>query len=281
MVPATATARHGPPRTLGDDSLVSSEAGSASAGTLARGLDILEWVAQVERGAMADLCAALGLSRSAAYRIVSQLRERGYLTEAGENAVRLGPAAIRLGLQALDGLDLFKVTPDHLRALVETTEETAFVAVPEGVEMAYVMQEVGPQVVKVSSKLGSRAPLHATGLGKAYLSGLPDREAEDVVAGLDLVGYTPTTLTTRASLMAAVREAAQRGYAVDDSEREPGVRCLAAPVRDSSRRPVAAISVAGPRDRILDAEEAIVRAVLDTSRTISAQLGCLDPHPQE
>ncbi|SDD28205.1 IclR family transcriptional regulator [Auraticoccus monumenti] len=259
---------------------MSSEASTASAGTLARGLDILEWVASVERGAMADLCAALGLSRSAAYRIVGQLRERGYLTEAGENHLRLGPRAIRLGLQALEGLDLFKVTPDHLRALVGTTEETAFVAVCEGVEMAYVMQEVGPQVVKVSSKLGSRAPLHASGLGKAYLSALPVPEAEEIVSGLDLVEYTPTTLTTVPRLLAAVREAAERGYAVDDSEREPGVRCLAAPVLDASRRPVAAISVAGPRDRILDAEAAIVEAVLATARTISTQLGCPDPRPR-
>lgn len=267
---------------LGDDSRVSSEASRTSAGTLARGLDIIEWVAQVEEGAMADLCAALGLSRSAGYRIVGQLRDRGYLTEAGENHLRLGPVAIRVGLQALEGLDLFKVTPDHLRALVESTEETAFVAVPEGVEMAYVMQVVGPQVVKVSSKLGSRAPLHATGLGKAYLSALPTDEAEAIINGLDLVGYTPTTLTTVPTLLAAVREAAERGYAVDDSEREPGVRCLAAPIRDASRRPVAAISVAGPRERICAAEAGIVDALRASARSISNSLGCpTDPptHP--
>ncbi len=258
---------------------MSTEASTTSAGTLARGLDILEWVAQVERGSMPDLCAGLGLSRSAAYRIVGQLRERGFLVEAGENSFRLGPAAIRLGLQALEGLDLFKVTPDHLRALVATTEETAFVAVPEGVEMAYVMQEVGPQVVKVSSKLGSRAPLHASGLGKAYLSALPVAEAEGIVATLDLVRFTPTTLTTVPAVLAAVAEARERGYSVDDSEREPGVRCLAAPIRDASRRPVAAISVAGPKERICTAEAAIVQAVLATSRDISRSLGCPDPDP--
>ncbi|RCK70202.1 IclR family transcriptional regulator [Desertihabitans brevis] len=252
---------------------MSTQPSTTSAGTLARGLDILEWVAEVERGSIPDLCAALGLSRSAAYRIVAQLRDRGFLVEAGENSVRLGPVAIRVGLQALEGLDLFKVTPDHLRALVATTQETAFVAVPEGDEMAYVMQEVGPQVVKVSSKLGSRAPLHASGLGKAYLSALPADEADVVIAALDLVRYTPTTLTSVGDLTAAVREAATRGYAVDDSEREPGVRCLAAPILDASRRPVAAISVAGPKERILAAETDIVAALRSTAARISAGLG--------
>jgi IclR family acetate operon transcriptional repressor len=272
--------------TVGDDAEMRSEASTAAAGTLSRGLDIIEWVAEAQQGGIVDLCRALGLSRSAAYRIVAQLRERGYLEETGDAQLRLGPVAIRVGLQALEGLDLFKVTPRHLRALVATTEETAFVAVPDADEMAYVMQEVGPQVVKVSSKLGGRAPLHASGLGKAYLSALPSAEVEELVTRLTLTRYTPTTLTTPAALLAAVRRAAEVGYAIDDAEREPGVRCLAAPIRDASSRPVAAVSVAGPRDRISAAEDEIIAALLQTTGTISRSLGYFersapDHSPQE
>lgn len=252
---------------------MNAEDSPTSAGTLARGLDIIECVAQAEQISVADLGRSLGLSRSAVYRLVSQLRDRGYLREAGEAHIRLGPVAIRVGLQALEALDLFKVTPEPLRALVELTQETAFVAVPDGREMAYVMQEVGPQVVKVSSKLGSRAPLHASGLGKAYLSALPQAERERVVSQLTLTAYTPTTLTTLAAMLDAVRQAAIDGYAVDDSEREPGVRCLAAPIRDMTGRPIAAISAAGPRDRIVAAESTIVDAVRATAAQISMALG--------
>lgn len=253
-----------------------SEDSSAAAGTLARGLDIIEHVAEAGEVTVAGLCQQLRLSKSAGYRIVALLRDRGYLAETGDNRVRLGPLAIRVGLQALEGLDLFKVTPPHLTKIVEQTQETTFVAVPEGDQMVYVMQEVGPQVVKVSSKLGSVAPLHASGLGKAYLSALPEERAAAVIERLDLVGWTPTTITSRDALLTALRRDRKRGYAIDDAEREPGVRCIAAPIRDASGTPIAALSVAGPADRIKAAQQSIIDAVCTTTARISAELGYLE-----
>jgi IclR family acetate operon transcriptional repressor len=147
--------------------------------------------------------------------------------------------------------------------------------------MVYAMQEVGPQVVKVSSKLGGRAPLHASGLGKAYLSGLPDGEAIAVIDRLDLIQWTPTTITSREALITAVRQDRARGYSIDDAEREPGVRCIAAPIRDAAGAPVASLSVAGPTDRIRAAQSAIIDAVRATTAGISAELGYVDldqPH---
>lgn len=248
---------------------------TGSAGTLARGLDIIEWAAV--GGTIQELCTALGLSRSAAYRIVGQLRDRGWLS--GETNIRLGPAVIRLGLQALEGLDLFEVAPHHLRELVQATEETAFIAVFDDDQMSYVMQQVGPQVVKVVSKLGSRAPLHASGLGKAYLSALPEAEADAIIGRIALTGFTPTTLTTSGALRAELGRIRASGWALDDSEREPGVRCIAAPVLGAGGAPVAAISVAGPRDRILTAEPAIIAAVRAAADRISRGLGAAASDP--
>lgn len=241
------------------------------AGTLARGLDIIEWIAAHPGGTVQRLATDLGLSRSAAYRIVGTLRERRYVV--GETELRLGPVVMRLGLQALDGLDVFTVGPEHLRALVGETEETAFIAVLDEDQMCYVMQQEGPQVVRVLSKLGSRAPLHASGLGKAYLSALPPAEADDVLARIPTPRYTPTTLTTLPELRAELGRIRDQGWALDDAEREPGVRCIAAPLCDAGGRPVAAISVAGPRDRIVEAQASIVAAVLRTAESISLSLG--------
>ncbi|MBA8810208.1 IclR family transcriptional regulator [Promicromonospora sukumoe] len=252
-----------------------NDSSTGTPGTLARGLDIVERVAAAPGTTVQRLAADLGLSRSAAYRIVGTLRERGYVV--GETELRLGPAVVRLGLQALDGLDIHAVGPEHLRELVAETEETAFIAIFDEDQMCYVMQEEGPQVVKVVSKLGSRAPLHASGLGKAYLSGLPEAEAEALVGRIPLPGYTPTTLTTAPDLLADLAGIRDRGWALDDAEREPGVRCVAAPVRGAGDLPVAAISVAGPRDRIVAAQPSIVAAVLRTAARLSAALGAAPP----
>ncbi|MFD2792190.1 IclR family transcriptional regulator [Promicromonospora vindobonensis] len=247
-------------------------------GTLARGLDIVEWVAATPGATVQRLSADLGLSRSAAYRIVGMLRDRGYVV--GETELRLGPVIMRLGLQALEGLDIHAVGPEHLRELVDETEETAFIAVFDDDQMCYVMQEEGPQVVRVLSKLGGRAPLHASGLGKAYLSALPEAERGLVVERIPLTGYTATTFTTAPELHAELDRIRDQGWALDDAEREPGVRCIAAPIRGAGELPVAAISVAGPRDRIVAAQSSIVPAVVRTAARISVALGASPPsHP--
>ncbi|MFE7505531.1 IclR family transcriptional regulator [Promicromonospora sp. NPDC057488] len=246
-----------------------------STGTLARGLDIIERLAATPGATVQRLATDLDLSRSAAYRIVGTLRERGYVV--GETELRLGPVVMRLGLQALDGLDIHAVGPEHLRELVAETEETAFIAIFDDDQMCYVMQEEGPQVVKVVSKLGSRAPLHASGLGKAYLSALPAAEAEAVVGRIPLTGYTDTTFTTPPALHAELARIRELGWALDDAEREPGVRCVAAPIRGAGELPVAAISVAGPRDRIVAAQPAIVTAVRRTAARLSVALGAAPP----
>jgi IclR family transcriptional regulator, acetate operon repressor len=245
---------------------------ASASGTLLRGLDILERVA-ASSPTVPELAAELGLSRSAAYRITTQLRERGYLVDGHDGRLLLGRTLVRLGLQALDGLDVHSVARPHLLDLMRTTEETAFIAVFDDDQMAYVMQEVGPQVVKVLSKLGSRAPLHASGLGKAWLSALPESEAAAILDRIPLTPFTPTTLTSRPALDAELASIRSTGLAIDDAEREPGVRCLAAPILGASGEPVAAISVAGPRDRIAAEEPAIAEAVLRTAARISSALG--------
>lgn len=252
-----------------------NDTSTGNPGTLARGLDIVERVAAAPGTTVQRLATDLGLSRSAAYRIVGALRERGYLV--GETELRAGPVVLRLGLQAMDGLDIYTVGPEPLRELVAETEETAFIAVLDDDQMCYVMQEEGPQVVKVVSKLGSRAPLHASALGKAYLAALPAAEAEAVVDRIPLTGYTAATLTTPAALHADLARTRTAGWALDDAEREPGVRCVAAAVRGAGERPVAAISVAGPRDRIVAAQPAIVTAVRRTAARLSAALGAAPP----
>ncbi|GAA5015784.1 IclR family transcriptional regulator [Actinopolymorpha pittospori] len=254
-----------------------TERSTSAPGTLSRGLAIIEYVAAHGEVSMQQLADGLDLSRSATYRIVGQLREHGFVTERADGTgVRLGVAAVRVGLQALAQTDLFAIAPPQLRRLVHDTAETAFLAVMDNDEMVYVLQEIGTQAVKMSSKLGSRAPIHCTGLGKAYLSALAEPERREIVSRLELIHYTPTTLTTPQALLAEVERSRLRGFAIDDSEREPDVRCLAAPVVGHDRKPVAALSVGGPAARIRAHETSIAGLVRNAARELSRQLGAPD-----
>ena len=220
---------------------------------------------------------ALGLSRSATYRIIETLKEKGFLeVDPASKKLRPGIKSIELGVGAISEVDAFRLSPPYLRDLAEATLETVFLAVMDAGSMVYIFQEEGPRAVKMSSKLGSRRPLHCTALGKAFMSALPDEDRRSLVESLDLREFTANTITDAGALLAELEQTKARGYAVDNAEIEEGVRCLGAPILDYKRLPVAAISVTGLAERVMRKEEEMSRLLVDATSEISRRLGYVD-----
>ncbi len=243
-------------------------------GTLERGLAILQHFATVGESTPGAVAEALSLSRSATYRLIDRLRAWGYLeANPATETLRLGMEAARLGMAALASVDVMRVAPGHLRALADGTGETVNLAVLDGRSVVYVYREDGPQTVKMSARLGSRRPVHCTGLGKAFLAWLPEDRRHALLDGVVLDRLTPNTITDPLELERELERTRARGYAVDDVEVEEGVACFAVPVRDFRGLPVAAISVAGPADRVLAREDRITPLLRDAAATISRRLG--------
>lgn len=246
-------------------------------GTLERGLAILEYFAVTGEATAGMVAEALGLSRSATYRILDALRERGYLEiNPASEKLRLGVRAAELGMAALAGVDVVRLAPAYLRGLVEATSETVFLAVVDDDAVVYVYKEEGPQAVTMSSRLGSRRPLHCTALGKAFMSALPAGERRSLLERLELERYTENTITEAGALEEDLALTGERGYAVDNVEVEEGVACFAAPVLDYRADPIAAISVAGPVERVLPKGEELGRLVAQTASEVSSRLGYVE-----
>ena len=255
-----------------------SKRGEAPSGTLERGLSVLEFVAKRGEVSASDAVATLGISRSATYRIIDTLRRKRYLevTPASEK-LRLGIRTAELGMAAVSGVDAVRLASSYLRALVEQTLETVFLAVVDDDAVVYVYKEEGPQAIKMSSRLGSRRPLHCTALGKAYISVLPDDVRPSFIRGLHLRQLTENTITDAGALEAEISLTKERGYAVDRVEVEEGVACFGAALRDHRGLPVAAISVAGPAGRLLPKEGKVGPLVAKTALAMSRRLGYVEP----
>jgi IclR family transcriptional regulator, acetate operon repressor len=251
-----------------------SKRGEAPSGTLERGLSVLEFVAKRGEVSASDAVAALGISRSATYRIIDTLRRKRYLEiSPASEKLQLGIRTAELGMAAVSSVDAVRLAPSYLRALVEQTLETVFLAVVDDGAVVYVYKEEGPQAIKMSSRLGSRRPLHCTALGKAYISALPDNVRPSFIRKLLLRRLTENTITDAGALEAEISVTKERGYAVDRVEVEEGVACFGAPLLDHRGLPVAAISVAGPADRLLPNEESAGPLVAETASEISRRLG--------
>jgi IclR family transcriptional regulator, acetate operon repressor len=249
----------------------------SAVGTLERGLAILQFFKRTTEASVADVAAALELSRSTTYRIAERLRELGFLEINTSNSLwRLGRETAQLGVAALQSTDLMRIAPPVLLDLLEGTREAVNLAVFDTDSMVLIFREQGPQSVTISSRLGSRRPMHASSLGKAYMAALKSEERRALIQRLDMKRFTPETIVDPDALERSLLNIQKRGFADDRREFEQTLACCAAAVFDHRAIPVAAISVSGPAERVLAKFDRIGAEVVLAARAISARLGYLD-----
>jgi DNA-binding IclR family transcriptional regulator len=260
--------------------LVNPVTGGSPVGSLARGIAAIELLASRESASVSEIAELLGLSRSTAYRLMATLEGWGWVEPAGApGRLKLGIKAAEVGAAAIATVDITRVVGSYLRQLADEAQDTVFFAVFDVDAMVYLHVAHGDQPVQLSARMGSRRPLHATGLGKAYLSALPEVECRKIVAGLNLVPLTPGTITSQELLEQEIAATRIRGYAIDNEEGELGVACVAAPILGRTGTPVGAISVAGPVYRVLPRSEQIGPLVAGAANHVSTRLGATDRRP--
>ncbi len=235
--------------------------------SLQRGLAVLDFIAA--RGGpvrTSEVAQRFDIDKANASRLLKTLAEAGYAERSDDRRYVLGGKMRGDDGRQLEGLiALRERTRSLLEGLVEASGECAHMAVLVGGKVWYLDKVSSPHVLRVDHPVGALAPLHCTALGKAFLAFLPT-----VVAG-ELARYTTSTIVDQARLAADLATARGQGYATDDEEFSPGVRCVAAPVRDAGGRMVAAVGLSGPTARIdLDRLGDLGRLVRDRSGELAA-----------
>jgi len=253
--------------------------GASHAQALSRGLAVLEFLASTPGGAtLTALAAALHLPAPTAHRLLATLEDADYVQAGEDGRYRVGVRAFRVGTAFLEHRSLIAEAIPRLERLMETSGETANLAVIEHGAAVFVAQAPCRELMRMNARLGARAPLHASGVGKAMLAAMPPREADELIGRGALAIYTDHTLVTRAALTAALAQAAERGYAVDDEEHALGLRCVAAAIVDEAGKPWAALSIAGPTSRLTrERLPELGERVRAAARDVTAALGGLSP----
>lgn len=243
-----------------------------------RALSVLDVVGATDAAmTLSEIARASKLSKSTALRLLTALRDTHYVEQDDAGRYRLGIKVLALGQRYLAGLDLRTVAAPHLRRLAEETQETVHLVVLDYPEVVYVDKVDSPHSVRMFSTIGARMPAYCTAVGKAALAfAKPEQLAAVIAAGLPQRG--PNTLTSADRLKADLARIRRRGYAVDDEENEPEIRCVGAVIRDHTNEVVAAISVSAPAARtpksVIPKRGALVCATADA---ISRQLGAVAP----
>lgn len=224
---------------------------------------------------LAELCTALKLHKSTVHRLMMVLERHRLVVKNPETGrYRLGLKLFELGSKALDGLDLRGRARPYLDRLQSQFGETVFFCILDEGQVFYVEKVESQQSVRTACTVGSRAPAYCTAVGKAMLAELSDGEVNGIVRRWGLKPITANTITTAAELKAELRAVRSRGYAIDNEEKEEGLRCVSAAVRGHSGKLFAAMSISGPafrltRERIPEIGQAVMRA----ANELSAELG--------
>jgi DNA-binding IclR family transcriptional regulator len=137
----------------------------------------------------------------------------------------------------------------------------------------YLDKVESPQIVVMRSRIGAWRDLYSTSGGRAVLGVLPENERRVYLDNTRLIAHTQHTRTDKEVLLRLLEEGNQRGYQEDNNENEIGLRCVGAPILNTSGYPLGAVSVSAPAYRMDDAlAEKIGRVVRVTADKITASL---------
>lgn len=238
--------------------------------TLLRGLDIIEAVATGVVD-IADLAQKTGMTYSTAHRILSALQQRHYVKRDPSGGYALGRKVLELGYCAYSQLDLTRLARPILKKLAEKTRDTVHLGCTEQDMVVYLDKVASQRPVEISSRIGACKPLISTGIGKALLL---DHSVADLQEVYQRESHLLRDEPTWEQWLQLISNYVQGGYAYDLGEDEPTIRCVAAPVRDSSSRIVAAISVSSTLEHMTpERMQSLIPIVLQAAEQISLDLG--------
>lgn len=236
-------------------------------------LEAFEWLGP--QLGVSEISRALNLKKATTHRLLASLRRREIVAQDPiTRRYHLGMRLWQLGMLALNQVDWIDRARPYLRQLRDETGETTHLAILDDGQVLYIDKVESEHSLRMPSQVGRRLPAHCTGVGKALLAHLSSSELADVIEQRGLPVFTPKTITERHTLVSELAEVRDRGYAVDDEEIEPGLRCIAAAVRGHGGEVVGAISIAGPSSRLhRDDVARHADRVVSAARQISQALG--------
>lgn len=256
------------------------QSGSDGVKSVRRALDLLVLLSRHEEGLRAsDLARQAGLAVSTTHRLLTTLESQGFAhCDADSSAWHVGRSAFAVGSAYGRRRSFIAPALPYLRRLRDQTHETANLGILDNDRLVTVSQVESREIVRAISPPGGQAPIFCSGMGKALLATWPDDEIAALATRIGLPPMTARSLTDIAAVQRDIALVRDRGYAVDDEEHIPGLRCVAAVVWSPGGEPACAISISGLATRLDHARiEEVGIQVRDAAHALSLHLGGQPP----
>lgn len=243
--------------------------------SLDRAMEVFEYLSEAQGKPLSVLASETGQSPATVYRILVTLEGKGLVEFDSENQVwHIGARSFVIGSRYLRRTSLVERARPILRRLMEKTGETANLGVEKGGMVLFLSQVETHESIRAFFPPGTLSQMHASGIGKALLAQMDEDRFDRWFSDNPPERFTENTLMERDELEHALSEIRKRGYSIDGEEKNLGMRCIAAPVFDVNREPIAGISVSGPTSRVEKAAiERLSQAVIDAANELTIAIG--------
>ncbi len=245
-----------------------------------RAMALLEALGEDEEGyRLTDLAIRTGLSPSTAHRLLTTLEQRRFVEfDQSDNMWHVGRQSFSVGAAFVRRRNFVAPALPFLRRLRDLTHETANMGVADDGQVVVLTQVESREIMRAITRVGGRAPMVASGLGKAILATYSNDEVAAIIQRHGMPRLTPRSVVRAGELRGALDIVRAEGYAVDDEEFLTGLRCVAAAVYNDQGEAMAAISVSGLASRVPASRlPELGRLVNQTARELTLALGGRPP----
>jgi DNA-binding IclR family transcriptional regulator len=222
---------------------------------------------------VSELANKMNVDKSSVYRILATMRKRGFVSQAQDSKKYcLGLQIVSLGAKVLSKMTLVTILKPFLQKLADLTNETSHLAVLRESKIVFIDRIEGSEVVAVrSSVVGDIEPAYSSATGKAILAFLSTDELTNAIMEMQsekFVRFTDKTISSISQLEDEIAKVRQNGYAFDNEEHYPGVKCLAAPILNHDQCVIASIGISAPASRMTSER---IPSLVDKILSVAAQ----------
>ncbi|WMT88184.1 helix-turn-helix domain-containing protein [Pelagibacterium sp. 26DY04] len=241
-----------------------------------RAMAILEVLGEDEEGCrLTDIARRTGLSVSTVHRLLTTLEQRRFVQfDRSDGMWHVGRGAFAVGSAFTRQRNFVAPALPILRRLRDQTRETANLGVVDDGEVVVLTQVESREIMRAITRVGGRAPMANSGMGKAILASYADADIDALINRQGLRKATGKSITSVAVLRDEIAAIREKGFAFDDEEFVTGLRCVASVVYGPQAEPLCAISISGLSVRVTDDRvEALGKLVAEAARELTVSLG--------
>jgi len=165
-------------------------------------------------------------------------------------AFQLSTKLLNMGYSALKMESLIEKSLGPMRVLRDKFGETIPLGILHGAEGLVIEELPGTFLFRFVLEPGKKFNLHTAAPGKAILAYLPSDERENLIERISFKKFTNRTILSKEDYKTNLKSVRKKGFAIDNAEEIEGMHCLAAPIFNRQKYPIAAIWITGPSSRV-------------------------------